>query len=172
MKKTLLATTALMMYGTAATAGQTFIDVPVINYNPIKTTSEIRTPVQNCTEQLVQVDSKGNIIGTLIGAAIGGFVGSQIGGGTGNLAATAIGTLGGAAMGSNGLSNDWPLKKKTQNYKKETVCTTSYNIQHETKIVGYMVTYNFEGQSYSTRMQTQPGKSIRLMLNTAHTVQQ
>ena len=55
MKKTLLATTALIMYGTAATAGQTFIDVPVINYNPIKTTSEIRSPVQNCTEQLVQV---------------------------------------------------------------------------------------------------------------------
>ncbi len=171
MKKTIVAAAALMLYANGTNAGQTFVEVPVMNSVPIQETSEIRTPVQSCTEQLVEVDRRGNIISTLAGAAIGGFLGSQFGGGTGKLAATAMGTLGGAAIGSNGLSKEWPLKNNTPQYKKETICTTSYNIQHQTSIVGYMVTYNFEGQTYTTRMQSAPGNTIRLMLNTTHTVQ-
>jgi len=169
MKKTLLATAA-MLYATGASAGQTFVEVPVVSSVAVQQTSEIRTPIRNCTDQLVEVDERGNAVGTLVGAAIGGLIGSQLGGGTGKLAMTGLGVLGGAAIGSNGLSKDWPPRKKQ--YRKETVCTTSYNIQHQTTIVGYNVTYNFEGQKYTTRMQTAPGKSIRLMLNTSHTVQQ
>ena len=181
MKKVLLTTTALMMCAQAASAGQTFVDVPVISTQVIQATSETRTPVRNCTEQLIRVDQQGrsqggnSAVGTLLGAAIGGFTGSQIGSGSGQLAATALGTLGGAVVGnramrSNGLSKEWPLNREEQRYKKEVICTTSYNIQHQTNIVGYNVTYNFEGQTYTTRMQTPPGKSIRLMLNTTHTV--
>ena len=172
VKKTLVATAGLMLFANGANAGQTFVEVPVMNSIPIQETSEIRTPVQSCTNQLVEVDESGNIIGTLVGAAIGGFIGSKIGGGNGQLAATAFGALSGAAIGNNGLSKEWPLKNNTPQYKKETVCTTSYNIQHQTSIVGYMVTYNFEGQTYTTRMQSAPSSTIRLMLNTAHTVQQ
>ena len=103
VKKTLVATAALMLFANGANAGQTFVEVPVMNSIPIQETSEIRTPVQSCTNQLVEVDESGNIIGTLVGAAIGGFIGSKIGGGHGQLAATAFGALSGAASGNNGL---------------------------------------------------------------------
>ena len=76
MKKTIVAATALMLYANGANAGQTFVEVPVMNSVPIQETSEIRTPVQSCTEQLVEVDRRGNIISTLAGAAIGGLMGS------------------------------------------------------------------------------------------------
>ena len=174
MKKTLLATTALMMYGTAATAGQTFVEVPVIRSIPIQQTSEIRTPQKNCAHRMIHVDDRGrafpgqngNIIGTIIGSALGGFVGSNIGKGKGQLAATAIGVLGGASVG-----RAYSPPRQPQ-YVNREVCETSYKIQHVTNVVGYNVTYNFEGQVYTSRMQTQPGNSIRLLLNTTHSVSQ
>ena len=162
MKKTYVAAAALMASISTANAAETFVDVPVISSTPIQQTSEIRTPVQNCYEQLVRVDNNGNLLPTLFGAAIGGFMGSQFGGGDGQLAATALGTLFGAGIAQ---------KNREPKYHRSNVCTTSYNIAHQTRIVGYMVTYTFEGQTYTTRMQTAPSNKIRLMLNTTHTVQ-
>ena len=165
MKKTYVAA-ALMASISTANAAETFVDVPVISSTPIQQTSEIRTPVQNCYEQLVRVDNNGNLLPTLFGAAIGGLMGSHFGGGDGQLAATALGTLFGAGVGQQ----NWG-KKMEPKYHRRNVCTTSYNIAHQTRIVGYMVTYTFEGQTYTTRMQTAPSNKIRLMLNTTHTVQ-
>ena len=165
MKKTYVAAAALMVSISTANAAKTFVDVPVISSTPIQQTSEIRTPVQNCSEQLVRVDNNGNLLPTLFGAAIGGFMGSQIGGGNGRFAATALGTLFGAGVGQQ----NWG-KKLEPKYHRRNVCTTSYNISHQTMTVGYMVTYTFEGQTYTTRMQTAPSNKIRLMLNTTHTV--
>jgi uncharacterized protein YcfJ len=165
MKKTYVAAAALMVSISTANAAETFVDVPVISSTPIQQTSEIRTPVQNCSEQLVRVDNNGNLLPTLFGAAIGGFMGSQIGGGNGRFAATALGTLFGAGVGQQ----NWG-KKLEPKYHRRNVCTTSYNISHQTTTVGYMVTYTFEGQTYTTRMQTAPSNKIRLMLNTTHTV--
>ena len=74
MKKTYVAAAALMVSISTANAAKTFVDVPVISSTPIQQTSEIRTPVQNCFEQLVRVDNNGNLLPTLFGAAIGGLM--------------------------------------------------------------------------------------------------
>ena len=164
MKKILLSTAAAMLISSGANAAQTFVEVPVLNVQPIQQTSEIRTPVHNCSQQLVPVDQHGNIIHSLIGGALGGLLGSQLGGGKGKLAMTGLGVLGGAAIGQNYNNNG--------GHRSQQVCTTSYNIQHRTRVVGYNVTYSFEGQTYTTRMSTYPKSKIRLLLNTSHTVQQ
>ena len=174
MKKMLFTTTALIVYGTAAAAGQTFVEVPVIRSVPIQQTSEIRTPQKNCAHRMIHVDDRGralpgengNILGTIIGGALGGFVGSNVGSGKCQLAATAIGVLGGATIG-----RAYAPPRRAQ-YVNREVCETSYRIQHVTNIVGYNVTYNFEGQVYTSRMQANPGTSIRLLLNTTHSVSQ
>ena len=174
MKKVLLTTTALMMCAQAVSAQQTFVDVPVIRAIPIQQTSEIRTPQKNCAHRMIYVDDhgrampgqQGNILGTIIGGALGGLAGSNIGSGKGQLAATALGAVTGASMG-----RAYAPPRKPQ-YVNREVCETSYKIAHVTSVVGYNVTYNFEGTLYTSRMQTNPGKTIRLMLHTSHTVQQ
>ena len=170
MKNTLVAVAALVLYANEATAEQTFVEVPVMNSVPIQQTSEIRTPVENCAYRLVPVDEKGNdsLLLPIIGGIVGGFAGSNIGAGNGQLAATALGAIIGVGAGHAGQRYSPPSQ---QPYENRKVCETSYNIQHQTSIVGYMVTYNFEGQTYTTRMQSAPGNTIRLMLNTTHTVQ-
>jgi uncharacterized protein YcfJ len=112
MKKTIVAAAALMLYANGANAGQTFVEVPVMNSVPIQQTSEIRTPVENCAYRLVPVDEKGNDSLLLpIIAIVGGFAGSNIGAGNGQLAATALGTIiGVGAIGSNGLSKIFSSK--------------------------------------------------------------
>jgi outer membrane lipoprotein SlyB len=95
MKKTIVAAAALMLYANGANAGQTFVEVPVMNSVPIQQTSEIRTPVENCAYRLVPVDEKGNdsLLLPIIAGIVGGFAGSNIGAGNGQLAATALGAI-------------------------------------------------------------------------------
>ena len=74
MKKLLLSTAAAMLISSGANAAQTFVEVPVLNVQPIQQTSEIRTPVNNCSQQLVPVDQNGNLVQSLIGGALGGLL--------------------------------------------------------------------------------------------------
>ena len=175
MKKTLLAAaTALALVSTAAIAETTIVTVPITSVTPNYTTSEVRTPGDNCTQQLVPVTRSGQAInnggfnaGHLIGGLFGGILGNQVGGGTGKTVATATG----AVLGAHVLGQQSRTRKTATQYENRTVCTTTYRIDYKQYISGYIVAYNFEGRSYSTVMSFAPsGDTLNLRVNKSHTI--
>ena len=177
MRKTLLAAaTALALVSTAAIAETTIVTVPITSVTPNYITSEVRTPVNSCTQQLVPVTRSGQVInnggfnaGTLIGGIFGGILGNQVGGGDGKTIATATGSVLGAHVLGNQNQNS--TTTTTTQYENRTVCTTSYRIDHKQHISGYVVTYNFDGRSYNTVMTFAPrGDTLNLRVNKSHTI--
>ena len=68
MKKTLLAAaTALALVSTTAIAYTTIVTVPITSVTPNYTISEVKTPVNNCSQQLVQLALRGFCVQSLAG---------------------------------------------------------------------------------------------------------
>ena len=89
MKKLLLCG-VMCIATTPAIAETMFVDAPVVSVNQLYKASEVRTPVQNCSQQLVPYKKGGQNfgIGNIIGGVVGGLLGNQVGKGRGKTAAT------------------------------------------------------------------------------------
>ena len=170
---TRIATVALaaMLFGGTAWAdngyrnGQAQYDyAKVLSAQPILKYVTVKTPVQECWEEMqyYTVDRNAGKRGgsTLLGAIIGGVVGHQIGSGRGNDAATVAGSLIGAAIG-----NDAARKRHgsgvEQHGRPVERCETRYRSHQEERIDGYRVTYRYNGQKYMTEMPYDPGKQLK-----------
>jgi uncharacterized protein YcfJ len=93
--------------------------------------------------------------GTVVGGLVGAAIGHEIGNGRG--AATAVGGLIGASIG-----NDAARGSRTVSYRDEEVCRQSYRTEYEQRIVGYDVSYSYQGRIYQTRTDHHPGDRIAL----------
>jgi uncharacterized protein YcfJ len=89
----------------------------------------------------------------------GGVLGNQIGGGNGKTAATMLGIFGGAILGNNIEGAPAPQTQTVQN------CTTQ-NV-FENRVMGYNVTYEFNGKQYSVQLPRDPGPTIKLNVTPA-----
>ena len=49
-------------------------------------------------------------------------------------------------------------------YEEREVCSTVYERVEEERLSGYDVTYAYAGQTYKTRMRTDPGETIRVQV--------
>lgn len=118
-------------------------------------TKEVKTPHQVCVDvavtQPVQPKDEGKLIGTIGGAAAGAALGNQIGGGSGKVIATAAGTIAGALAGRTIQENVQANDVVTTTQKQ---CHTEYTTS--TKVIGYNVTYKFDGASTTVRMANKP----------------
>jgi uncharacterized protein YcfJ len=120
----------------------------------------VNVPRQECrTEYQQQSYNQGgnsSIGGAIIGGIAGGLLGSTIGKGHGRTAAAAIGA-GVGAMAGNSIGNN-------QNYRggSRTVPVEScYQVDNWQSVnTGYLVTYEYNGRTYTTVTQDQPGKYI------------
>lgn len=152
--KQLIIVWALMSIGTLAGAqevGKVISSVQVIQ--------QVSVPRQVCTQEQVAVQQNKSGAGAAMGAIAGGVLGNQIGGGSGRAAATALGIFGGAIVGNN-IEGAPPAQMQTvQN------CTTQ-NVM-ENRVMGYNVTYEFNGKQYSVQLPRDPGPTIRLNVTPA-----
>jgi uncharacterized protein YcfJ len=119
----------------------------------------VTTPKEECEQVVMQrqapVQDEKRIAGTVLGGVAGGLVGSQIGGGSGQKVATAIGVAGGAYAGNQVQKG---MQQSDTNSATERRCKT-VNVRSE-KLVGYDVTYRYEGKQDTVRMSYNPGKQI------------
>lgn len=160
---TALATTASF----SANASQnSFRDrAKVTNVYEVVKTYENRTPRQSCyTEQVAYQEpvSRGrkSHTGTILGAVIGGALGNELGHRKHNKqAGTAIGAILGGSIGRD--IGRRPQQYVTR-YRDEQRCNTTTEVSYDERVVGYDVTYRYNGQSYTTRMQRDPGSSIKV----------
>ena len=133
----------------------------VVGVSPV--TEQVNRPAQQCwteTQQVTQAaPPQRNYLGAIIGGVAGGLLGSQVGRGNGRIAGAAVGAGVGAVAG-DAVAN--------QNRSDGTVTTTTPvqrcrqvdNFQAVT--TGYIVTYEYGGQRFSTRLPYNPGNQLRV----------
>lgn len=108
----------------------------------------------------VLANNGSNAAGVLVGGLVGGLLGNQVGGGSGKAIATAVGVVGGAMVGdhmSGSGEDDAHMRHVTE--KEVTRCTPPKSVE---RVVGYDVTYQYMGRSYTTVMNNDPGRRVRL----------
>jgi uncharacterized protein YcfJ len=132
---------------------------------------QIRQPREECRTEYVQApvyqqqpQQQRNAGGAILGAIVGGIVGNQVGGGSGRAAATAVGVMAGAVVGDKVSNQGRPLESQPASaYPQEQAVRQCRMVDaYESRTVGYDVTYDYHGRSYTSIMQRDPGQRIRL----------
>ena len=125
----------------------------VVSATPV--TNSVAVPRQDCvqSERLVQTQPSG--AGALIGAIAGGVIGNQFGHGFGRAAATGVGAVAGSAIGNNVEANATP----PQSVPVQRCRTVN---AYESRVVGYDVVYEYNGQRYSTHLPNDPGPRLAI----------
>ena len=150
MLKSSLAAAAVALLGASAPS-QAAEYATVISATPVS--GSVAAPRQECSEgaQIVQRAPSG--AGAVIGAIAGGVIGNQFGHGFGRAAATGLGAVTGSAIGNNVEANaNPPTTVPVRN------CRTVNG--YDNRIVGYDVVYEYNGQRYTTRLPSDPGKRL------------
>jgi len=107
------------------------------------------------------------ILGGLIGAAVG----HNIGHGDGRRAATVAGAVIGSAIGhDNAARRDRNGGYSSREYRESRPydverCDVRYDDEYEQRIDGYRVTYEYNGQTHTTRLPYDPGDRIRVRVD-------
>ena len=152
LKTGLAAAASAALLGATMTANATQY-ANVVSATPV--TNSVAVPRQDCvqSERLVQAQPSG--AGALIGAIAGGVIGNQFGHGFGRAAATGLGAVAGSAIGNNVEANANPPQSVPVQH-----CRTVN--AYESRVVGYDVVYEYNGQRYSTRLPSDPGPRLAI----------
>lgn len=158
-----------MGMGAAVAAAETsYTTAPVLSANPVYQIVEVSTPQEQCWEQEIVVERHDSrktsntpvLVSTIIGGAIGNAVGH-------NKSNKRVGTVVGAVLGHS-IGRDIMRQNDRPEYREyETVqrCETVYQQHEEERLIGYNVTYLYDGQEYSVRTDTDPGDAIRVRVS-------
>ena len=132
----------------------------VVAVSPIK--QQVNQPSQQCwteTQPVTQAPpQEHNYLGAIVGGVAGGLLGAQVAHGNGRVAGAAVGAGVGAVAGDAvaNRSND----KVTTTMAPVQRCRQVDTVQSVT--TGYMVTYEYDGQRFSTRLPYNPGNQLRV----------
>lgn len=134
----------------------------VVEVTPVYRIVQVSTPRRECRDEqrvhhaAVYDDSA---TPTILGGLMGGVVGSRFGGGKGRDVATVAGVLLGASLANDLRRNRY---QGDSYVTSEAVCReVSLYSEHE-ELDGYQVRYRYQGKTYSTRTDHDPGKRIRV----------
>ena len=148
-----------------ASAATSYETAPVTAVEPIYETVRYSVPVETCREEQVayRTNRHKSATGPILGAIIGGAVGHAVGHEKRN---KQVGAVVGAVLGGS-IGADISRKHRSQHgeevrYRTEEVCNVSREERAEERLAGYKVSYAYAGNTYTTRMQRDPGDSIRL----------
>jgi len=131
----------------------------VIHVEPIIKRHRVRTPQHECEFERRNHDryrshtdnSTGNII---VGGVLGGILGAQMGRKRHNHIPSIAGAVIGASLGHQ-VSNHQQVKHRKH-------CRHAQHVQVEEHIKGYLVTYRYRGERYTTRMRHEPGRRLKV----------
>jgi uncharacterized protein YcfJ len=131
----------------------------VVSVVPVR--QDVNAPQQVCHDVVVNrtvpPKDQHQIAGMAIGAVAGGLLGHLVGGGKGNALATAAGAVGGGYAGKK-------IEESHQqaNVQSEVVHRCSTVANTGSNIVGYDVTYVYNGVTRTTRMDHDPGDRVKV----------
>lgn len=158
--------TLVSLLATAAVGAhaETYVDnARVSNVEPQY--ESVSVPRQECSSRWVtetrRTDGR-DYGGAVIGGVAGALLGNQVGNGHGREAATALGAVVGAFTGDN-LANRDRREQYEQVPREVTTCRTVSEVQ--TRIVGYQVNYDYQGQRFATVMRENPGQFVQVRVS-------
>ena len=160
MAMTLLSSCATAPYEPAVPG---YVDsAEVVQAQPLYAAVQVAVPVTECWMERVAHPGagRGAYAAPVVGGIIGGVVGNRLAGGGDRTAMTVAGTLLGASVGHNlGPARRPPVVSDVRR------CRTVNRYERRQQLVGYRVDYRYEGQTFSTRTGTHPGRFIRVRVD-------
>ena len=144
-----------------------YVSAPVLSVDPIVTERLIERPIQHCTEyqppryqhRHERRHREKRLMPSLVGGILGGLVGNQFGGGSGKKILTVVGALAGSSI-ANDIAAD---RRERRTYAQpERRCHTTYERESVETVDGYHVVYEYAGQTFSKRVDEEPGETIRV----------
>ncbi len=156
----------LSLFSTAAFAESSYKQARVVSSTPVYETVVYEEPKEVCRQERVAYqepvrDSKtGGVVGALIGGALGNAVGSKK---SNKRVGAAVGGILGYTIGRD-ISRRHQANRRNAavTYRHEQVCNVVYEERTEDHLLGYDVSYVYAGQTYQTRLDRDPGKSLRV----------
>ncbi|MBN0988468.1 glycine zipper 2TM domain-containing protein [Amphritea pacifica] len=141
----------------------------VTHVEPIVVQTERRIPRRECWEEDVRYETpahhRKSYTGPILGGIIGGAIGNELGAGQDNKKVGAVvGAVLGASIG-NDISRNSHHRGNNVEYRTETRCNVQHDIEYYERVTGYKVTYRYNGQTYQTRMDHDPGDRIRVRVS-------
>jgi len=137
----------------------------VVSSEPLFETVSYSVPVEQCRDETVAWhDDRGrSATGPILGAIIGGALGNAVGHKKRN---KQVGTVVGAVLGGS-IGADISRRHRTTygsdvRYGRREVCTVVHEEHLEERLTGYLVTYRYGGETYTTEMDHDPGSSLRV----------
>ncbi len=170
LKRSAIVTGAVLgvMVSGLTQAGTHYERARVVDVQPLYKTVSYTVPVEQCHEERVAYHQpyhrRASATGPILGAIIGGAVGNAVGHSSTN---KKVGTVVGAVLGGS-IGADVARHQRRQyhseevRYRTEEVCRVSSEVREEERADGYRVSYVFGGETYTTRMNRDPGDSIRV----------
>ena len=135
----------------------------VVESVPIVKNIRVTTPREECwDEEVTYRQRRGDSeLSTVVGAVIGGALGNAVGHHKKN---KQVGAVVGAVLGGSigrSIAKGQPQSTRTQT---EEVCRVINEYSEEERIVGYLVRYRYNDETYTIRTDEDPGDSIKLRL--------
>ena len=162
--------------GVSSTSGTTHGDwAKVISVTPLHRNVAVSTPHEECWDEPVRryyAGSHGHhgyysYTPTIVGSIIGGVIGNQFGSGRGKTAVTAAGAVLGGSLGRDAYHHRRHHHGGSGHYTTtyERRCETVYTTREERRADGYLVDYEYNGRTYTTRTSAHPGKRLRVSVS-------
>ena len=134
-------------------------NVQAVEYGNILSVTPVLEHVATSKINCQGYQEEGSVVATGVGAGIGGWIGSLFGKGRGKIVTTAVGGIAGGAAA-------YELSKTPQGNGCREIIT------NEPVPGGYLVVYEYNGQTYKTRTRTIPtSNEIELNLQPVPVVQ-
>ena len=145
----------------------------VINVTPIVESYQVNNPVKECWDEQVRYEPRHNNsdrydqpkshTADILGAIIGGAIGNRFGHGDGRKIATVAGAVLGRSVGRD-ISRNNKRHYNDAGHRYETVQQCELRDSYSTKehVVGYDVSYKYNGNVYQTQLDNHPGNEIKV----------
>lgn len=157
-----------MVFATVASAqtSVTYDYATVLSATPVTKIFTYQEPRQECWVETVRrpAQKEYSATGTLLGGVIGAAIGNKLGHKKRN---KQVGAVAGALLGAS-IGNDISRRNARHHgsYTDQVEqCRTVQETIEEERVVGYDVSYRYQGRNYKTRTQSHPGDSIKLRLS-------
>lgn len=164
MRQVLALITLTVLPALSVSADGRIQEVPVISSYPVYKTVIREEPRQECRIEQVAHSDTGRksatpaIVGTIVGGALGNAVGSKK---SNKRVGAVVGGVLGYSIGRDIARRNAETHADVR-YEEREVCSTVYEQVEEERLTGYDVKYAYGGQTYKSRMRTDPGETIRV----------
>jgi uncharacterized protein YcfJ len=139
----------------------------VTHVQPIYRFVEVSSPQRECYQEEVYRPSRSssdhgnNAVGMIVGGALGGALGHNISRHHRDTA-TIAGAVIGSVIGHDVVGKRHRERHYSQGYEER--CHTVTERRNEERIDGYRVTYRYQGEIFTTRMDHDPGDRIQVRI--------